>query len=147
MKRMDESLYGKKNKGYLVGQFISNARGFGFVEIEGMEEDLFIPEEYVHGAFHTDTVEVEILPESTGKRQEGRIRNILVRGIEEVVGTFQGEANFGFVIPDNNKIQSDIFIPKEQSGGAVSGDKVASLGGVYPEKRQILGEKGRFCQV
>ena len=46
MKRMDESLYGKKNnKNYVVGQFISNPRGFGFVEVEGMEEDIFIPED------------------------------------------------------------------------------------------------------
>ena len=125
LKRMDESLNGKKNKSSLItGTFIANARGFGFVEVEGMEEDIFIPESYVHGAFHSDTVEVELLPESTGKRQEGRIRNILVRGIEEVVGTYQGEKNFGFVIPDNNRIQNDIFIPIEHHGAAVTGDKV-----------------------
>ncbi len=121
---MDESLHGKKNKEYLVGQFISNARGFGFVEIEGMEEDLFIPEEYVHGAFHTDTVEVELLPDNGGRRREARIRNILVRGITEVVGTYQGEKTFGFVVPDNNKITEDIFIPIEKHGSAVTGDKV-----------------------
>ena len=126
IKRMNESLTGgkKNNKNYVVGQFISNARGFGFVEAEGMEEDIFIPEEYVHGAFHTDTVEVELLPDSQGRRQEGRIRNILVRGIEEVVGTYRTEKNFGFVIPDNGKITSDIFIPIEHHGAAVTGDKV-----------------------
>ena len=115
IKRMDDSLFGtkKNNKNYVVGQFISNARGFGFVEVEGMEEDIFIPEDYVHGAFHTDTVEVELLPDSQGRRQEGRIRNILVRGIEEVVGTYQAEKNFGFVVPDNGKITNDIFIPIE----------------------------------
>ena len=45
LKRMDESLSGgkKNNKSYVVGQFISNARGFGFVEVEGMEEAIFIP--------------------------------------------------------------------------------------------------------
>ncbi len=125
MKRMDESLYGKKNnKEYIVGQFIANARGFGFVEVEGQDEDIFIPEDYVHGAFHTDTVEVELLPDSQGQRREGRIRNILVRGIEEVVGTYQGEKNYGFVVPDNGKITSDIFIPIEHHGAAVTGDKV-----------------------
>ncbi|MBP3199482.1 MAG: ribonuclease R [Butyrivibrio sp.] len=126
LKRMDESLYGKKQnkQPLIVGTFVANARGFGFVEVEGMEEDIFIPEEYVHGAFHSDTVEVEILPESTGKRQEGRIRNILVRGMDEVVGTYQGEKNFGFVIPDNNRISSDIFVPIEFHGNAVTGDKV-----------------------
>ena len=127
LKRVEEQVFGtskKKSKNYIVGQFVANPRGFGFVEVEGMEEDIFIPEEYVHGAFHTDTVEVEILPETTGKRKEGRIRNILVRGIEELVGTYQAEKNFGFVIPDNSKVLQDIFIPIEHHGSAVTGDKV-----------------------
>ena len=126
IKRMDDSLFGGKSSKneYIVGRFISNARGFGFVEVEGRDEDIFIPEEYVHGAFHTDTVEVELLNEYPGRRAEGRIRNILVRGLEEVVGTYQAEKNFGFVVPDNTKIQNDIFIPIEFHGGAVTGDKV-----------------------
>ncbi len=127
LKRIEENVYGapqKHSSKYIVGQFVSNPRGFGFVEIEGEDEDIFIPEDYVHGAFHTDTVEVELLPESTGKRREGRIRNILVRGIEELVGTYQAEKNFGFVVPDNSKILSDIFIPIEHHGTAVTGDKV-----------------------
>ncbi len=127
LKRVEEQVFGtskKKSKNYIVGQFVANPRGFGFVEVEGMEEDIFIPEEYVHGAFHTDTVEVEILPETTGKRKEGRIRNILVRGMEELVGTYQAEKNFGFVIPDNSKVLQDIFIPIEHHGSAVTGDKV-----------------------
>ena len=124
LKRMDESLNGKKNKEMVVGTFIANARGFGFVQVEGQDEDIFISEDYVHGAFHSDTVEVELLPETSGKRREGRIRNILVRGMDEIVGTYQGEKNFGFVIPDNNRIASDIFIPIEHNGKAVTGDKV-----------------------
>ena len=108
----------------VVGKFISNARGFGFVSVDDMDEDIFIPEEYVHGAYHSDTVEVELLKEQTGRRKEGRIRNILVRGIEEIVGTYQAEKNFGFVIPDSDKFASDIFIPIEHHNKAVTGDKV-----------------------
>ena len=145
---MDESLYGKKNnKNYVVGQFISNPRGFGFVEVEGMEEDIFIPEDYVHGAFHTDTVEVELLPDSTGKRREGRIRNILVRGIQELVGTYQGEKNYGFVIPDNGKITSDIFIPIEHHGSAVSGDKVVVTITDYGDILNRRKPEGRVKEV
>ena len=117
---------GKKlnSKEMAVGTFIANARGFGFVAVEGMEEDLYIPEEYVHGAFNGDTVEVELLSENTGRRREARIRHIIMRGIEELVGTYQAEKNFGFVIPDDIRIQNDIFIPIEHSNKAVSGDKV-----------------------
>ena len=77
LKRVEESLFGgngKNREDMVVGQFISNARGFGFVAVEGMDEDIFIPEDYVHGAFHNDTVEVEILPVQSGKRKEGRKR-------------------------------------------------------------------------
>ena len=48
----------KSNGKVLTGTFISNAKGFGFVEVEGRDEDLFIPEDKQGGAFHKDTVEV-----------------------------------------------------------------------------------------
>ncbi len=131
----------------VVGQFISNPKGFGFVEAEGLDEDIYIPEEYVNGAFHSDTVEVEVLPESTGKRKEGKIRSILVRGIEELVGTYQGQQTFGFVIPDNPKIISDIFIPIEHNGKAVTGDKVVVKLTDYGNQSLRKKPEGRVTQV
>ncbi|RKI90219.1 ribonuclease R [Parablautia intestinalis] len=108
----------------LIGTFISNARGFGFVEIEGRDQDLFIPEEGVNGAFHKDIVRVELLREQHGKRQEAKVTSILSHGLTQVVGTFDRAGGFGFVIPDNDKIISDIFVPGERSKGAVTGHKV-----------------------
>mgnify|MGYP003314745708 CR=1 FL=1 len=55
--------YMKSNGKALVGTFISNAKGFGFVEVEGQEEDYYIPEEKVNGAFHKDTVQIALLGE------------------------------------------------------------------------------------
>ena len=109
-----------------VGTFISNSRGFGFVEVEGQEEDLFIPEEYTGGAFHLDTVQVELLKDQRGKRKEARVTAILMHGIEQVVGTYDKGKSFGFVIPDNEKLNTDIFIPVERSKGAVTGHKVVA---------------------
>lgn len=113
----------------LTGTFISNARGFGFVEIEGNDRDLFIPEEEVNGAFHKDKVQVKLLSGAlsgaqSGKRQEARVTAILGHGITELVGTYDNAGSFGFVIPDNEKIPTDIFVPKERSKGAVTGHKV-----------------------
>lgn len=118
--------YSKTEAALLTGTFISNQKGFGFVEVEGMEEDLFIPENKVNGAYHKDTVEVALIPGKRGKRQEGEIVRVLARGISQVVGTYEESKNFGFVIPDNSKISSDIFIPKERSKGAVNGHKVVA---------------------
>lgn len=109
----------------LVGTFISHPKGFGFVEIEGREEDLYIPEAFVNGAFHKDTVRVALLSGKGGKRQEAQVVEIVARGMKQIVGIFdKSNKNFGFVIPDNGKISNDIFVPTERSKGAVSGHKV-----------------------
>ncbi len=117
--------YMKSNGKVLTGIFVSNAKGFGFVEIEGREEDLFIPEDKVNGAFHKDTVQVALLPGKSGKRQEAQVLRVLERGLTHVVGTYeQSRNNFGFVLPDNVKLPQDIFVPKERSKGAMTGHKV-----------------------
>ena len=116
--------YSKPEQQLLTGIFTSHQKGFGFVQIEGREEDLYIPEDQVNGAYHLDTVEVRILPERHGQRQEAQIARILARGTTHVVGTYQKSRNFGFVIPDNTKLPSDIFVSQERSKGAVSGSKV-----------------------
>ncbi|MCM1387681.1 MAG: ribonuclease R [Bacillus sp. (in: Bacteria)] len=116
--------YVKSDSRFLTGTFIGNARGFGFVEIESREEDLYVPENMTNHAFHLDKVQVELLPGKRGKRQEAVVRKILERGMAQIVGTYEQSASFGFVIPDNTKLASDIFVPKERSKGAVSGHKV-----------------------
>lgn len=116
-----------------TGTFISNQRGYGFVEIEGEEEDIFIPESEVNGAFHLDKVQVKIEAAARdGKRREGSILKIIEHGITDVVGTFEQSKNFGFVIPDNGKIAEDIFIPREKCKGALTGHKVVVHINKYP---------------
>ena len=113
-----------REKLYAKGTFISNQRGFGFVEVEGQEEDFFIPPEYTGGAFHQDTVEIELLGKPNGKRQEAKVVKVMSHAITQVVGTFEKNKAFGFVVPDNQKIAQDIFVSKERSKGAVTGHKV-----------------------
>lgn len=116
--------YIKSEKKYETGVFTSHPKGFGFVTIEGMDEDIFIPAEQVNGAMHMDTVQLVISPTTGGKRREGTITKIISHGMNEVVGTYEDNKTFGFVVPDNPKIAKDIFIPKERSMGAVTGHKV-----------------------
>ena len=126
--RLQISKRGKYSKGEegggLVGTFISHPKGFGFVEIEGRSEDLYVPESGVNGAFHQDQVQVELLKGQGGRRQEAKIVKILSHGLTKVVGTYQKSKSFGFVIPDLEKISTDIYIPAEGSKGAVTGHKV-----------------------
>lgn len=123
--KRDKGKYQKNSSEVLTGTFISNSKGFGFVEIEGREEDLFIPENYTNGAFHLDTVQVSLLPGRQRKRQEAQVLRIIARGMTRVVGTFErARSSYGFVMPDNAKLAQDIYVPKEHSKGAVSGHKV-----------------------
>ncbi len=109
----------------LIGTFISHPKGFGFVEVDGRDEDLYIPENYVNGAFHKDTVKVSLLSGQNGRRQEAQVLEILARGMKQIVGIYdKSNKNYGFVIPDNTKISEDVFVPAERSKGAVSGHKV-----------------------
>lgn len=124
MTRRGKYIKGDGVPSQLSGTFISNAKGFGFVEIEGQPQDLFIPENEVNGAFHKDRVVVELLPGQHGKRQEAKIVSILSHELTRIVGTFDKAGKFGFVIPDNEKLPSDIFVPIERSKGAVTGHKV-----------------------
>lgn len=124
---MDQNArYKAANGNIKVGIFSGTTRGFGFVKIEGEEDlgDIFIPESETKGAVNKDKVQIMVSEESTGKRREGVVLSVLERNITELVGTFQKSKNFGFVIPDNNKFGSDIFIPKEKTKGAVNGHKV-----------------------
>ncbi|MCI8326464.1 MAG: VacB/RNase II family 3'-5' exoribonuclease, partial [Lachnospiraceae bacterium] len=116
--------YSKAKNHFITGIFESNPRGFGFLRVEGQEEDIYIPESETGYAMHQDMVQVKLLPGVRGKRKEGTVVKILEHGITQVVGYYEQNKNFGFVLPDNQKIQSDIFIAKEHSGGAVTGHKV-----------------------
>lgn len=107
-----------------VGMFSGTQRGFGFVILEGEEEDVFIPGDATKGALHGDRVMITIKNEQTGRRKEGAVVSIVERGKNEIVGTFEKNKNFGFVLPDNQKFAKDIFIPKEFTKGAVTGHKV-----------------------
>lgn len=116
--------YVKSEGRYRTGTFTAHPRGFGFVSVEGEEEDIFIPESQVNGAFHMDTVQVAIVSENSGKRREGTVTKVISRGTTNIVCTYEKSKTFGFAVPDNPKFGADIFIPQERSKGAVSGHKV-----------------------
>ncbi|CAM3901765.1 ribonuclease R [Mesobacillus zeae] len=149
--RTRSNRYGLPGKMNLVrGKLTGHAKGFAFVipEEQGVD-DIFIPPNETNNAMHGDIVLARVSPESAGQRREGTIIRILERGVQQVVGTYTESRHFGFVIPDDKKLTSDIFIPKEASGGAVEGHKVVVKLTSYPEGRKsaegevvaILGHK------
>lgn len=133
----------------LIGRFISHKDGFGFIEVEGQEEDYFVGKDNTNFAMQDDTVAFVLTSGLPGKRQEARVTRIVAHGFTDVVGTYEKSANFGFVVCDSAKILRDVFIPAGKDMGAVSGHKVVCHIDDYgdnnhkPEGRitEILGHK------
>jgi ribonuclease R len=149
--RTRSNRYGLPQKMNLIrGRLTGHAKGFAFVipDEPGMD-DIFIPPNEMNNAMHGDTVLARVATESSGTRREGSIIRVLERGIQQMVGTYTESKHFGFVLPDDKKFTSDIFIPKAASLGAVEGHKVVVKLTTYPEGRksaegeviQILGHK------
>ena len=121
------------------------SQGFGFVQVEEAEgaRDIFIPEESVGSAFHGDRVQVVVTrEEKEGKRCEGTVAKVLERGMEEIVGTYEKSAGFGFVVPDNQRFLRDIFIPQGKSMDAENRDKVLVKIKDFGSKNKSPGRKG-----
>ena len=143
--------YGIPEKMNLIkGKISAHAKGFAFLLPEDTSlSDVFIPPNELNTAMNGDIVMVRLNSQSSGSRQEGTVIRILERAIQRVVGTYTETRNFGFVIPDDKKITSDIFIPKNGKNGAAEGHKVVVKLTSYPEGRMnaegevetILGHK------
>ena len=118
----------KKNKKNqkLEGIFIANEKGYGFIEVEDDEkEDFFVPSKSTNGALDGDVVQFVMYKQKTNdRRAEAKVVKILRREKETVVGVFQKSKNFGFVVPDDKRFQTDIFISKKNSKNAKNLDKV-----------------------
>ena len=108
-----------------VGVFTGNRKGFGFVTVEGFDEDFFIHAKDTANAFEGDKVLIrETKQGRDGNRTEAAVIRVISHEIRNVIGIYEPSKDFSFVIPNNKKIASDIFIPKEAGCGAVKGSIV-----------------------
>lgn len=139
---------GKYTKGQtkrFTGVFQAHPRGFGFVIREGVDEDIFISEENINGAFQGDEVEFIITKSSeAGRRTEGKVVRILSHSTTKIVGLYEKCKSYGFVRPDNQRILSDIYIPEGKEKGAMTGHKVVvsltSYGGERMKPEGVVTE-------
>ncbi|PAD22854.1 ribonuclease R [Terribacillus saccharophilus] len=150
--RTRSNRFGLPEKLNLVrGKIQMHAKGFAFLipEEEGVA-DVYIHYSDLQSAMNNDIVLVRIENQAEGgQRREGQVVRILERAIAEVVGTYEDNGRFGFLIADDKRIPNDIFIPRGAAGGATDGHKVIARITKYPEGRmsaegeviRILGHK------
>jgi ribonuclease R len=140
-----------------IGKLSVNKRGFGFVHVEGTEEEIFIAPRSMKTALHGDIVEVAPFAQPMrgrkGKdedRTEGEIIRVVERTNTTIVGTLEQSARFCFVIPDDERFTRDIYVAREDLKGATHGDKVVVEFRSWEDEQQnpegtvveILGKSG-----
>ena len=142
----------RKNRYKVIGEnfqegiYRKNQKGYGFVKIEGQDDEIYISKENSLRALNGDKVLVEIIEEKNKiKNAEGKIKKIIKHEKDTLVGTFQKNENFGFVVPDDRSLGTDIFISKNNFGKARNGHKVLVQITKYPEKGK--NAEGKIIEV
>ncbi len=148
----NRGLYGVPEKFNLIrGRVDRNPKGFAFLLPDNPErEDIFMSSDNLNGAMNNDKVLVRILPQSHGEKDEGEVVKILERANKHIVGVVDSYKRYGFVIPDNQRINTDVFVPESKMGKAEEADKVVVKITRWPERNrnpegeivEILGKKG-----
>lgn len=107
------------------GVMRTNKKGFGFVEVDNMDDDIYVAQDNMNGAIHDDIVLVEITSKMNLDRLEGRILKVIKRQVQRYIGeiTFDAKGK-GHIKLDDNKIKLNIEIPKDKTLNAVDGHKV-----------------------
>lgn len=138
--------YGKvADAAVITGKLSSHRDGYGFVTPEGGGEDIFIPARYLRENLHGDRVEVRVMPRGRSGKQEGRIVKTLERALTRIVGRFEKTKTFGHVVPDEQRITRDLFIPPGFTGKAESGQVVVAEITLYPTPHRPA--EGRIVEV
>ena len=110
--------------GLKKGKFIANKRGYGFVEFDKEEEDIYIPKESVLNAIDGDIVVIEVAKVNKGEKPYGRIFKVIKRNKDYLVGEIVIENDKYYVLPDNDIYKFKVLIPKEETNSLVEGMKV-----------------------
>ena len=139
-----------EDRKYSIGTLDITSNGNGYFITDDYEDDIFIPNVNLGKGLHGDVVRAYIYQRKRSKKVEADIVEVLERAKTEFVGVLQKNKNFGFVIPDNNKMYADIFISQNKMNGAEHGDKVQATISDWPENSKnpfgkittVLGKPG-----
>jgi ribonuclease R len=135
---------------YSIGTLDVTSSGNGYFISDDYEKDIFIPNINLGKGLHNDIVKAYVYKRRSGKKLEADVVEIVERAKTEFVGVLQKNKDFGFVVPDNNKMYADIFISQNKMNGAEDGDKVQATITDWPQNSKnpfgkittVLGKPG-----
>ena len=150
LKEMEENgeIYHSNHDKYMVfsnsnirrGIIRLNKKGFGFVEVDGEDEDIYVPRDSINNAIEKDEVIVEITNIKEDGKREGRVVKVVKRDLSRIVGTYYPKKGSGYVVPDDKKLTFKIVILKGNNNGAVEGHKVVAKVTEYRKDGSVIGE-------
>lgn len=129
----------------LKGTISLASGGYGFFISDNKDfDDVYIAKDKLSGAHNNDKVKIKILRDKEdGKNAEGQVVEILERANEEIIGTYQANKGFGFVIADKG-FADDIYVDQKYSKGAKDKDKVVVEIISYPKNNN---PEGRITEI
>ncbi|MGQ3677630.1 ribonuclease R [Tenacibaculum discolor] len=151
IKEVDRGKYQiNEDRKYHVGKLDATSNGNAYFICDDFEHDIFVPSVNLGKGLHNDTVKAYVYKKRRSNKLEADVVEIIERAKTEFVGVLQMNKNFGFVIPDSNKMYADIFISQSKLNGANDGDKVVASMTDWPENSknpfgkitQVLGRPG-----
>ena len=139
-----------EDRKYSLGTLDITSNGNGYFISEDYEEDIFVPNVNLGKGLHGDMVKVYVYKKRRSNKLEADVVEVVERAKSDFVGVLQLNKNFGFVLPDSNKMYADIFISQSKLNGAEHGDKVQATIIDWPEKSKnpfgkitkVLGKPG-----
>ncbi len=130
----------------ITGRVSGHRDGFGFVQRDdGDSSDVFLSAREMRSLFDGDRVAVRIAGHDRRGRPQGKLVDVLERGVRRIAGQFIRERGIGLVIPDNAKLSHRILIPRGEYGGARDGEMVVAEILDYPS--QVEPATGRVVSV
>lgn len=151
IKEIDRGKYQiNEDRKYHIGTLDVTSNGNAYFISDDFENDIFVPSVNLGKGLHEDTVKVYVYKKRRSNKLEADVVEILDRAKTEFVGVLQMNKNFGFVVPDSNKMYADIFISQNKLNDAEDGDKVVAKMTDWPENSknpfgkitQVLGKPG-----
>ncbi len=109
----------------IAGKVVGHADGYGFVIPDNGEGgDLYMSAREMRAVLHGDRVAVRVAGLDRKGRREGSLVEVLERANVQVVGRYFDEGHVAYVVPDNKRLNQNIFIPRGEGGQAEAGDFV-----------------------
>ncbi len=135
---------------YVTGKMDATSRGSGYVVSADVEEDIYVHSKNMNHAFNGDTVKVKIVNTRKDGKKEGEVVEIIERGKKHFVGVLDVSDKYAFLVPDDQRMSVDFYIPMNKLNGGKKGEKVVvkmtdwprDAKSPYGEVVKVLGKVG-----